>query len=423
MGTPDGHLNFRWPCPIPQAPVASRPEFVPCDWVRRSGQAVRILNTASISLGSSPSFYAVRVGITNKDMEFVMTGTGLSSRRRFLAGAAIAVAAATGLTGCVGGSAAPAAAGGSGSTTLHLVGFAVPAEANKAIQAKWAATEDGKGVTWEQSYGASGDQSRAVANGLKADYVNFSLEGDVTRLVQAGLVAEDWKQGPTKGIVSDSVVVIVVPKGNPKNIRGWDDLIKPGVRIVTPNPASSGAARWNILAAYHQVVKAGGSEADAKAYLTSFFQNVVALPGSGRDATNAFLQGTADALISYENEAILARQSGEEFDYLVPDNTLLIENPGAILKEADPKAAKYLDFVLSPAGQEEFAKKGFRPVVEGVAVGKVDGANNPADPFPTPSGLFTIENDLGGWDAVSKKYFEEETGLVPQIQKVTGKAQ
>jgi sulfate/thiosulfate transport system substrate-binding protein len=343
------------------------------------------------------------------------------SRRRALAGVAVAAAAALGLTGCVGGAAAPS--GEAGSTTLHLVGFAVPQEANKAIQAKWAETEDGRGVTWEQSYGASGDQSRAVANGLQADYVNFSLEGDVTRLVDAGLVADDWKSGPTKGIVSDSVVVIVVPEGNPKNIQGWADLTEPGVRIVTPNPASSGSARWNILAAYHQAVAAGGSEADAKNYLTKFFQNVVALPGSGRDATNAFLQGTADALISYENEAILARQSGEKFEYVVPDNTLLIENPGAVLKDADPKARSYLDFVLSTAGQEEFAKKGFRPVIDGVEVGSVEGANDPANPFPTPPGLFTVNEDLGGWKAVNAKFFEEGTGLVPQIQKATGKSQ
>ena len=343
------------------------------------------------------------------------------SPRRVITGVAVAMAAALSLTGCVGGAAQPG--GGSGTTTLHLVGFAVPAEANKAIQAKWAQTEDGKGVVWEQSYGASGDQSRAVANGLKADYVNFSLEGDVKRLVDAGLVAEDWKSGPTKGIVSDAVVVLVVPEGNPKNIKGWDDLTKPGVRIVTPNPASSGSARWNILAAYHQAVAAGGTEADANDYLTKFFRNVVALPGSGRDATNAFLQGTADALISYENEAILARQSGEKFDYVVPDNTLLIENPGAVLKDANPKAKSYLDFVLSPAGQEEFAKKGFRPVIDGVDVGSVEGANDPANPFPTPSGLFTIDEDLGGWKAVNAKFFEEGTGIVPQIQQSTGKSQ
>jgi sulfate/thiosulfate-binding protein len=324
------------------------------------------------------------------------------------------------LTGCVGGAAnAPDAAG---TTTLHLVGFAVPKEANNAIQKKFAETPEGQGVVWEESYGASGDQSRAVVNGLTADYVNFSLEGDVTRLVKAGLVDETWKSGPTKGIVSDSAVVIVVQKGNPLGIKDWSDLVKPGVKIVTPNPASSGSARWNILAAYQQVIANGGNEADAKEYLTKFFNHVTALPGSGRDATNAFLEGSANVLISYENEAILARQSGEDFDYILPDATLKIENPGAVLKNANPKAQAYLDFVLSQAGQEEFVKKGFRPVVADTPVGEVPGANNTAKPFPVPPRLFTI-SDLGGWDAVNTKFFDEATGLVPEIQTATGRSQ
>ena len=163
------------------------------------------------------------------------------SRRRVLQGAAgaLALGLATTLGGCVGGAAAPAGEG-SDTTTLHLVGFAVPKEANNAIQKKFAETPDGKGVVWEESYGASGDQSRAVVNGLKADYVNFSLEGDVTRLVKAGLVDETGTRGATKGIVSDSVVVIVVPKGNPQGIKGWDDLTKPGVKIITPEPGLVG---------------------------------------------------------------------------------------------------------------------------------------------------------------------------------------
>lgn len=341
------------------------------------------------------------------------------SRRSVLVSAAMASTML--LAGCVGGAAPEGAA--SGTTTLHLVGFAVPKEANNAIQKKFAETPEGKGVVWQESYGASGDQSRAVVNGLQADYVNFSLEGDVTRLVKAGLVADDWKSGPTKGIVSDSVVVIVVPKGNPQGIKGWADLTKPGVKIITPNPASSGSARWNILAAYQQVIANGGSEADAKEYLTKFFKNVAALPGSGRDATNAFLEGSGNVLISYENEAILARQSGEDFDYIVPDATLKIENPGAVLIKANPKAKAYLDFVLSTAGQEEFVAKGFRPVVASTPVGEVKGANDPAKPFPTPSKLFTINDNLGGWDAVTTKFFDEKNGIVPVIQKATGKAQ
>jgi sulfate/thiosulfate-binding protein len=322
------------------------------------------------------------------------------------------------LSGCIGG-----AASSGGTTTLHLVGFAVPKEANNAIEKKFAQTEAGKGVVWEESYGASGDQSRAVAGGLKADYVNFSLEPDVTRLVKAGLIDANWKAGPTKGMVADSVVTIVVPQGNPKHISGWADLVKPGVKIITPNPASSGSARWNVLAAYEQVISSGGTEAQAKSYLTKFFNNVVSLPGSGRDATNAFLQGTGDVLISYENEAILARQSGEKFEYIVPNDTVLIENPGAVLKNANPKAKEYLSYVLSPAGQQEFVRKGFRPVVTtGVAIKDVAGANNPAKPFPVPHHLTTVEK-LGGWTAVTDKFFDDKTGLVAQIQKSTGKTQ
>jgi sulfate/thiosulfate transport system substrate-binding protein len=335
---------------------------------------------------------------------------------------ALSVVAATLLllTGCVGG-AATAPGGAAGTTTLHLVGFAVPKEANNAIQKKFAQTPEGKDVVWQESYGASGDQSRAVVNGLQADYVNFSLEGDVTRLVEAGLVDTSWNSGPTKGIISDSTVVIVVQKGNPFGIKDWSDLVKPGVKIVTPNPASSGSARWNILAAYQQVIANGGTEADAKEYLTKFFNHVAALPGSGRDATNAFLEGSANVLISYENEAILAPQSGEDFEYILPDATLKIENPGAVLKNANPKANAYLDFVLSKTGQKEFAKKGVRPVVADTAIGEVAGANDPAKPFPVPPKLFTI-SDLGGWDAVNAKFFDEG-GLVPEIQKASGRSQ
>jgi len=337
-----------------------------------------------------------------------------------LAALVVAVLATT-LSACVGGAAAP---GGSSadSLTLHHVGYSVPKEANKAIQAKFAQTPEGKGVVWEESYGASGDQSRAVVNGLKADYVNFSLEPDVTRLVKAGLVDAGWNSGPTKGIVSDSVVVIAVQKGNPLHISSWADLVKPGVKIITPNPASSGSARWNILAAYEQVIANGGSQAQAKQYLAQFFNHVAALPASGRDATNAFLHGAGNVLISYENEAILARQSGESFDYLVPDATIKIENPAAVLKNANPKAQDYLNFVLSPAGQEEYATKGFRPVVAGTPIGEVKGANDPTHPFPTPTKLVTI-GKLGGWDAVTSEFFADNTGIVSQIQKATGKSQ
>ena len=330
-----------------------------------------------------------------------------------------AIAASTAASG--GPSVSSATPDNGGAVELSLVAFSVPKAANEAIEAAFAKTPGGAGTTWTESYGASGDQSRAVVSGLTADYVHFSLEGDITRLVKEGLLAEDWNAGPTQGIASTSVVVIAVRPGNPKHITGWDDLVKGDIGIVTPNPGSSGSARWNILAAYGHVLANGGTEDDAKAYLKQFFEHTVALPGSGRDATTAFLAGTGDVLISYENEAILARQSGSELDYVVPDQTLLIENPAAVLKDANPRATTFLEYVLSDAGQTEFVKKGFRSVGNTITGVEVPGANDPAAPFPTPATLLTITADFGGWPAASKTFFDEDNGIVTNIQQETGK--
>ena len=312
---------------------------------------------------------------------------------------------------------------GDEAVTLNIVGFAVPEAANVAIAEEFNKTDDGKNVSFKSSYGASGDQSRAVAEGLAADYVHFSVASDVTRLVDEGLVADDWDSGPTKGIVSSSVVVFAVREGNPKDIQDWDDLIQPGVEIVTPNPASSGSARWNALAAYGQVIEAGGTEEEATQYLTDFFANVVSLPSSGRDATTAFLGGTGDVLMAYENEAILAHQNGEKFDYIVPDTTMLIENPAAVLIDANPKAQTWLDFVLSKDGQKQFALKGFRPVIDDVDYGEVEGANDPSDPFPEVTNLLTVTDDFGSWSELSDKFFDEETGIVTVIIAESGKGE
>lgn len=347
-------------------------------------------------------------------------------RNPWRAAAAIAVAGSLVLGACGGGTDSEGGSGGEGgSTTLSIVGFAVPEAANKAIAEEWNKTDDGKGVSFKTSYGASGDQSRAVVSGLDADYVHFSVASDVTRLVDEGLVAEDWNTGPNKGVVSTSVVVFAVRKGNPLGIEDWDDLVQDGVEIVTPNPASSGAARWNALAAWGQVIESGGTEADAEEFVTKLYNNVVALPNSGRDATTAFTGGTGNVFLTYENEAILARQSGEDFDYIVPDTTILIENPGAVLIDADPKAEDWLDFVLSAEGQGQFARKGFRPLdgVEGVEYGEVEGANDPSNPFPEISNLLTVADDFGSWSDLSKKFFDEEAGIVTTIIAESGKAQ
>ena len=192
--------------------------------------------------------------------------------------------------------------------TVSIVGFSILKTANKTLVSDFQKTDEGKNVEFKESYGASGDQARAVIAGLKADEVHFSLEPDMTKLTDEGLVADTWKDGDNKGILTQSVVAIVVRKGNPKNIQNWDDLAKPGIKIVTPNPGSSGSAKWNILAAYGHVLATGGSDADAQAYLKKFLANVAAFPGSGKDATTAFEGGTGDVLLSYENEAIQARE-------------------------------------------------------------------------------------------------------------------
>lgn len=324
----------------------------------------------------------------------------------------VASLAAIGAAGCT-------SSGKSGdSGQLSLVAYSVPKPAYDALQAAFAKTDQGKGTSFASSYGASGTQAQAVLNGQRADYVAFSLTPDLTKIVPK-FVAPDWNSGPTKGLVSDSVVVIAVRKGNPMNIKGWDDLIKPGVKIVTPDPGSSGSAKWNILAAYAHVLQNGGSDEQAQTYLKKFFANVVSKPSSGSAATTTFLNGTGDVLISYENEAIAARQKGKALDYVVPDESLLIENPAAVTKTAPQTAKDFLSFVESAAGQKIFASHGYRPVLSGVTVGTVQGANDPANPFPAVKKLETIA-DLGGWSAVNTRFFDKTDGIVTKIESGQG---
>jgi sulfate transport system substrate-binding protein len=328
---------------------------------------------------------------------------------------ATVTAAALALTGC-----GASANGSSGADTVRIAGFSVMQAANKQVIADFQRTAAGKDVRFTQSYGASGDQARAVIGGLEADEVHLSLEPDMEKLVAEKLVPADWKDTPSKGVLTQSVVVIVVRKGNPKHITGWDDLVKPGVSIVTPNPGSSGSAKWNILAAWGHVLADGGTEADARAYLAKLLKNVAALPGSGRDATTAFEGGTGDVLLSYENEAIEARQGGADFDYVVPAQTLLIQNPVALTEDAGPAARRFLAFQLGTAGQTDYAEEGFRPLDPGIRV-DVEGANDPADPYPTPAKLLTIDGDFGGWSAADARFFDDENGIITKLLAASGK--
>ncbi|MCW2797832.1 sulfate ABC transporter substrate-binding protein [Nocardioides sp.] len=330
--------------------------------------------------------------------------------RKIKAAAALVAAGVLALSGCSSDAA-------SSDNELNLVGYSVLEQANAGVIKAFEATTPGKDVTFKESYGASGDQARAVIAGQKADLVHLSLEPDVQKLVDEGLVADDWKNNATKGICTSSIVVMVVRTGNPKNITKWSDLTQPGIGIVTPNPASSGSAKWNLLAAYGSILGDGGTEADAQAYMKDFFGNIAALPDSGRDATTAFTSGTGDVLLSYENEAILARQSGTDFDYIIPDSTLKIENPCAVTTDAAnaTDANAFLDFQKSAEGQKLYAETGYRPLVDVGSV-TVAGANDEANPFPEPAKLLTIDADFGGWADANTKYFDETDGILTKIQ-------
>jgi sulfate transport system substrate-binding protein len=341
----------------------------------------------------------------------------IKTRLPLLAVAVVALVAALVGVGCGGSSSDSTASedgdGGSGGK-LTLVAYSTPEEAYKELIPAFNKTPEGEGVSFDQSYASSGEQSRAVEGGLPADVVEFSLEPDITRLVDAGLVDEDWNQNEHKGMVTDSVVVFMVRKGNPKNIQSWDDLVTGDVEVLEPNPFTSGGAKWNIMAAYGAQLEQGKSPDEAKQYLAELFKNVPVLDKSARESLQTFSSGKGDVLLGYENEAILAQQQGEDLDYIVPDETLLIENPIAVVNESDdPELAQsFIDFLYTPKAQEIFVSKGYRPVVDGVPGG---------DEFPTPSKLFEITK-FGGWDKVNDEFFDPEAGVVAEIFQSQGKS-
>ncbi len=318
-----------------------------------------------------------------------------------------ATALLTAAAGCGGSS---GDSGGGSSTKINLVAYSTPAEAYAELIPAFQKTADGKDVDFSQSYGASGDQSRAVEAGQKADFVHFALETDVTRLVDAGKVDSTWNTGQYKGVLVDSVVVFVVRKGNPKNIHTWDDLTKSGVEVITPNPFTSGGARWNVMAAYGAQLKQGKTPAEAQQYLYDLFKNVPVQDDSARNALATFTGGKGDVLLSYENEAILAQSKGEDVDYIVPDQTIKIETVAAVTNTAPPAAQKWLDWLYTPEAQKIFADSGYRPVVPGVT-GKYD--------FPTPPQEFTIA-ELGGWSKIKDQFFDDEKGIMAKVEQSIG---
>jgi sulfate/thiosulfate transport system substrate-binding protein len=322
------------------------------------------------------------------------------------------VVSALGLTAC-GGTNDSGASGGDGSGgRVTLAAYSTPREAYEELIPAFNRTPEGRGVRFSQSYGSSGDQARAVIGGLRADVVALSLEPDVTKLVEEGRVARDWAQDEHDGLVTRSVVVLAVRPGNPERIRGWDDLTRDGVEVVTPNVFTSGGARWNVMAAYGSQIEQGRSPAQARRFLRDLFDNVVAQDKSARESLQTFAAGQGDVLLAYENEALTARDNGIELDYIVPDQTILIENPAAVTSNArNPRAANaFLDFLRTPEAQRVFVRRHYRPVVDGI-----EGA----DRFPTPRNLFTIR-DLGGWERVMDEFFDAEESVMASIAREQG---
>jgi sulfate/thiosulfate transport system substrate-binding protein len=328
--------------------------------------------------------------------------------RRSLPLLLLAAALLAALAGC--GGPADGSASSGGEAKVNLVAYSTPQEAYQALIPAFQKTAAGKGVSFTESYGPSGDQARSVAAGLPADVVALSLAPDVDKLVEPGLVDSNWASTPTHGFVTDSVVVLTVRKGNPKNIRTWDDLVKPGVQVITPNPFTSGGARWNLMAAYGAQLEEGKSPAQALAFLRTLLQHVPVQDKSGRDAMQTFTNGKGDVAITYENEAINARQHGQSVDYVIPDQTILIQNPIATTKDASPQAKAFVKWLEGKRAQSIFASKGYRPVKQSAWDAKR---------FPTPEQLFTID-DLGGWTKVNDEFFDPDKGSVARIEQDLG---
>ena len=315
---------------------------------------------------------------------------------------------------------APASDSAQKPATLILGAYTTPREAyGKLIpifQQQWKA-KTGQDIAFEESYLGSGAQSRAIVEGFEADVAALSLEADVNRIEKAGLITHDWKAGPTKGIVSDSVVVFAVRPGNPKGIKDWADLAKPGVQILTPNPKTSGGAMWNILALYGAAKRGfvegvpANDDAAAMAFLTSVFKNVTVMDKGARESITNFEKGVGDVAITYENEVLVGQQGGQDYEMVIPRSTILIENPLAVVDGYAEKhgtrevADAFVNFLLTKEAQEIFAQYGLRSIDPEVA-------KTTADQYPPVTDLFTIE-EFGGWTEATPTYFGDD-GIATQ---------
>ena len=303
---------------------------------------------------------------------------------------------------------------------LILAGYTTPREAYSELipifQQQWK-EETGQDVVFEESYQGSGAQSRAVAEGFEADIVALSLEADVIRLEDAGLITHDWRSQPFGGMVSTSVVAFAVREGNPKGIQDWADLTQPDLEILTPNPKTSGGAMWNILGLYGAVQRGhvtgfSADDAGAQDFLLATLQNVIVMDKSARDSIVNFEKGIGDVAITYENEVFVGRQAGQTYELVLPTSTIQIDNPIAIVDTYADKhgtrevAEAFIKFLFTPEAQQIFAKHGLRSPDPEVAKAT-------SEQYPPIADLFTISH-FGGWKEATPTYFGE-TGIFYQV--------
>jgi sulfate/thiosulfate-binding protein len=354
-----------------------------------------------VCYSAAPLFYTKLIDKDEKE-----TQTSMKTRRWAKLAIAVGLALALGV--------GVAACGSSSSDSeISLVAYSTPegVYTDELIPA-FQNTSQGDGTTFTTSFAGSGDQSRAVEAGQPADVVHFALDPDMQRVVDAGKVADDWNQNQYKGHVEDSVVVFVVRKGNPEGVQTWDDIIDKDLDVVTPNPFQSGGAKWNLMAAYGAQINEGKSPQEAQDFLQQLLSQTPVQDASARDALNTFVNGKGDVLLSYENEALVAQQAGEDVDYVIPDDTILIETAIAATTDASTEAQDFVDYLYTPDAQQIWADAGYRPVVKSVF-------DQNKDKFPTPPGLFTID-DLGGWSKVDDELFDVDKGAIAKIEEDAG---
>ena len=311
--------------------------------------------------------------------------------------------------------------------TLTLGGYTTPREAyGKAIipafQKFWK-DKTGQTVEFQESYQGSGAQSRAIVGGFEADIAALSLEGDIDRISEAGLITHDWKSKPNRGMISNSIVVIAVRQGNPKGITDWADIARPGLNVLTPDPKTSGGAQWNVNAIYGAALRgfAGVQKDDASAaqeFLKSVFHNVSIMDKGARESITNYEKGVGDVAITYENEVLVGRQAGQTYDYVIPRSTILIENPVALVDKYVDKhgvrevAEAFVNFLWTPEAQRAYAKFGLRPVDKAIA-------EEVKKDYPNVEDLWTMEY-LGGWKKVTDEIYGQQgiyTKIVEELQK------